>query len=82
MCRAAAHFEKVARARKRRKELQEMKIARFCKVAGYAASGGVLLQLTACYGSDPQFYFTSTITNIVLSNLISALFGAFFSASA
>lgn len=59
-----------------------MKIARFCRIAGYAVGGGALLQLTACYGSDPQFYFTSTITNIVLSNLISTLFGAFFSATA
>lgn len=52
------------------------------KWLGWLGSGGVLLQITACYGSDPQFYFTSTITNIVLSNLISALFGVFFPSAA
>lgn len=52
------------------------------KWLGWLMSGGMLLQLTACYGADPQFYFTSTITNIVLSNLISTLFGVFFSTTA
>lgn len=41
-----------------------------------ALPGALLLQLTACFGSDPQFYFTNLITSTVVSNLISALFSA------
>ena len=59
-----------------------MKIARKIKWIGLASGGGALLQLTACYGSDPQFYFVSTVTNIVLSNLIGALFGVVFQTAA
>ena len=36
--------------------------------------GAILLQVTACFGPDPQLFFTSTIANAVVSNLVSFLF--------
>ncbi len=43
------------------------------KLIGLLACGGGLLQLTACFGSDPQFYFTNVIVNTLASNLIGVL---------
>ena len=40
----------------------------------FAVPGCIVLQLTACFGSDPQFYVTSTIANAVVFNVVSALF--------
>jgi hypothetical protein len=37
---------------------------------------GVLLQLTACFGPDPQFFFTSVLTNALATNVIGAVINA------
>lgn len=38
----------------------------------------VLLQITACFGPDPQLFFTSTIANAVIVNVITLLFNTVF----
>lgn len=47
---------------------------RIAKWSGLTAAGGVLLQITACLGPDPQFYVTSVAVNAVISSLIQSLF--------
>lgn len=41
---------------------------------------GVLLQITACFGSDPQFTITALTLNAVISNLVSVLFNTVITA--
>ncbi len=39
-----------------------------------ALPGCVVVQITACLGSDPEFYLTSVFTNALVFNIVSALF--------
>lgn len=39
-------------------------------------SGSVMFQLAGCFGGDPAGYFTAIITSTVVSEVVSALFGA------
>jgi hypothetical protein len=34
----------------------------------------VLLQLTACFGPDPQLFLTTSVANAVLANVITVFF--------
>ncbi|MFQ5805076.1 MAG: hypothetical protein ACE5I3_01360 [Phycisphaerae bacterium] len=52
---------------------------RWTKWLRLALPGCVLLQITACLGTDPEFFFASTITNALVFNLVSALFNLFVS---
>lgn len=45
-------------------------------------SGGTLLQFSACFGPDPQFFVTSSVVNAVISNLVGTLFNSLFAAVA
>jgi hypothetical protein len=40
----------------------------------FIVPGCVVLQLSACFGSDPEFFFASTVANAVVFNIVSALF--------
>ncbi len=44
------------------------------RTAQMTLGGAVLLQVTACFGPDPQLFFTSTIANAVVFNVINLLF--------
>lgn len=39
-----------------------------------AVPGAVVLQFSACFGGDPTFFFTSSIANAVVFNLVSTAF--------
>jgi len=39
-----------------------------------AIPGCFLLQITACLGSDPQFFFASSFTNALVYNIVTATF--------
>lgn len=36
--------------------------------------GVVVLQFSACFGGDPQFFFASSVANAVVFNLVSSVF--------
>lgn len=38
--------------------------------------GVVVLQISACFGGDPQFFFTSSIANAIVFDLVSTAFNA------
>ncbi|RMF77061.1 MAG: hypothetical protein D6744_11760 [Planctomycetota bacterium] len=38
----------------------------------------VLLQITACFGPDPQFFFTATVANALVTNVVTGLFNLVF----
>lgn len=40
----------------------------------FAVPGCIVLQITACLGSDPEFFLTSTVANAVIYNIVSTLF--------
>jgi len=50
-----------------------MNIVRARKWLGLWAGGGMALQITACLGSDPQFFVTSSVVNTLISTVISRL---------
>jgi hypothetical protein len=52
---------------------------RWTKWLKIALPGCVLLQLTGCFGADPQFYFASSIANAVVFNIVSTLVNLVFS---
>ena len=42
-----------------------------------AAAGGMwLLQLTACLGSDPEFFVASAVSSTIIANVVTLLFDA------
>jgi hypothetical protein len=47
---------------------------RWTKWLKLALPGCVLLQITACLGSDPEFYLATMFTNALVFNVVSALF--------
>lgn len=46
----------------------------FLRTVQLTTGGAVLLQITACFGPDPQFFFTSTIAGAVVNNVVNLLF--------
>ena len=48
--------------------------SRFAKWSKIVIPGAALLQITACFGADPQYYLTSTVTDALVYNTISAIF--------
>jgi len=52
---------------------------RWTKWLKLALPGCVVLQITACLGSDPEFYLASVFTNALVFNIVSALFDLFVS---
>ncbi|MBI5865582.1 MAG: hypothetical protein HZB38_13955 [Planctomycetes bacterium] len=51
-----------------------MKRSHLVRRMALLAAGAALLQFTACFGPDPQFFVTSSITNALIANLVSLLF--------
>jgi len=49
------------------------------KWARFLVPGGVVLQITACFGPDPEFYITNLAASTVLSEVIRLLFNLFTS---
>ena len=41
-----------------------------------AATGGVVIQLSACVGGDPAYFFGSTVANAIVYNVVSGAFDA------
>ena len=40
------------------------------------AGGAWLLQLTACLGSDPEFFIASTVSSTIIANVVTLVFNA------
>jgi hypothetical protein len=47
---------------------------RWTKWLWLSVPGCVTLQYAGCFGGDPEYFFTSTVANAVVYNLVSALF--------
>ena len=47
---------------------------RLAKWSALIGTGGSLLQITACLGSDPQLAIGSTVLNTVIANVVSTLY--------
>ena len=47
---------------------------RWTKWVKLALPGCVVVQITACLGSDPEFYLTSTFINALVVNIVSTVF--------
>lgn len=41
-----------------------------------AAGGAWLLQITACLGSDPEFFIASTVSSTLIANIVTLFFDA------
>jgi hypothetical protein len=41
-----------------------------------ALSGAWLLQITACFGPDPEFFIASSISSTLVANIVTLLFNA------
>jgi len=49
---------------------------RLLRFGGLTAACGVLLQVTACLGPDPQFFLTASVVNALVASLVGALVNA------
>ncbi len=57
-----------------------MRSLRMKKWARFLVPGGVVLQITACFGPDPEFYITNLAASTVVSEVLRLLFNLFTSA--
>ena len=57
-----------------------MRSLRMKKWARFLVPGGVVLQITACFGPDPEFYVANLAASTVVSEVIRLLFNLFTSA--
>jgi hypothetical protein len=51
-----------------------MRSLRMKKWARFLVPGGVVLQITACLGPDPEFFITNLAASTVVSEIVSLLF--------
>jgi hypothetical protein len=51
-----------------------MRSVRITKCLRCLLPGGLLLQITACLGPDPEFYLTNLVTSSLVGEVISLLF--------
>jgi hypothetical protein len=49
------------------------------KWARFLVPGGVVLQISACFGPDPEFYITNLAASTMVSELLRLLFTLFTS---
>jgi hypothetical protein len=56
-----------------------MRSLRMKKWARFLVPGGVVLQITACFGPDPEFYITNLAASTMVSELLRLLFTLFTS---
>jgi hypothetical protein len=53
-----------------------MKRRTVCKAMMAAAGGTWLLQITACLGSDPEFFVASAVSSTIIANVVTLVFNA------
>ena len=51
-----------------------MRIRRLTKWSALIGTGGSLLQITACLGSDPELAIGITVLNTLIANVVSTLY--------
>lgn len=42
--------------------------------ARWVAAGAVLFQFAGCFGGDPQLFFSTTVANAIVANIVNFLF--------
>jgi len=47
---------------------------RWTKWLRLALPGCAVLQITACFGSDPELFFTTSVANALVFNIVNTLF--------